>query len=83
MNRFDYLAPAELFVGKSRVSARGSPMRYLRFPTSAEIKYAVKSLETPALLGAALVVGEDRYEGPEFERSMRGSSSPSVAANDK
>jgi hypothetical protein len=83
MNRFDYLAPAELFVGKSRVSARGSPMRYLRFPTSAEaIKYAVESLETPALLGAALVVGEDRYEGPEILALYEGSASPSVAAND-
>jgi len=67
MNRFDYLAPAELFVGKGGLSARGSPMRYLRFPTSAEaIKYAVESLETAALLSAALVVGEDRYEGPEI-----------------
>ena len=83
MNRFDYLAPAELFVGKSRVSARGSPMRYLRFPTSAEaIKYAVESLETPALLGAALVVGEDRYEGPEIRALYEESASPSVAAND-
>ena len=77
MNRFDYLAPAELFVGKSRVSARGSPMRYLRFPTSAEaIKYAVESLETPALLGAALVVGEDRYEGPEIRAPYEGERFP-------
>jgi hypothetical protein len=77
MNRFDYLAPAELFVGKSRVSARGSPMRYLRFPTSAEaIKYAVESLETPALLGAALVVGEDRYEGPEIRALYEGERFP-------
>jgi hypothetical protein len=67
MSQFDYLAPAELFVGKGRTSARGSPMRYLRFPTSAEaIKYAVESLEPSALLGAAMVVGEDRFEGADI-----------------
>jgi hypothetical protein len=77
MDPFDYRAPAELFVGKSRVSTRGSPMRYLRFPTSAEaIKYAVESLETPALLSAALVVGEDRFEGPEIRALYEGKRFP-------
>jgi len=77
MNRFDYLAPAELFMGKSRVSTRGSPMRYLRFATSAEaIKYAVESLEPPVLLSAALVIGEDRYEGPEIRALYEGKRFP-------
>jgi hypothetical protein len=77
MDRFDYRAPAELFVGKNRLSARGSPMRYLRFPTSAEaIKYAVECLETSALLSAALVVGEDRFEGPEIQALYKGDRFP-------
>lgn len=42
-------------------------MRYRRFPTSAEaIKYAVEALETVGLLSAALIVGEDRFEGAEI-----------------
>jgi hypothetical protein len=77
MNRFDYSAPAELFVGKGRTSARGSPMRYLRFPTSAEaIKYAVESLETSALLGATMVVGEDRFEGADIRALYQGEHFP-------
>ena len=35
-----------------------------------------KSLETPALLGAALVVGEDRYEGPEIRALYEGERFP-------
>ena len=67
MSRFDYTAPAELYFGRARGSARGSPMRYRRFPTSAEaIKYAVEALETVGLLSAALVVGDDRFEGAEI-----------------
>jgi hypothetical protein len=38
--------------------------------------YAVESLETPALLGAALVVGEDRYEGPEIRALYEGERFP-------
>jgi hypothetical protein len=77
MRNFDYLAPAELFVGKARGSARGSGMRYLRFPTSAEaIKYAVESLETTALLSAALVVGEDRFEAGEIAALYKGERFP-------
>ena len=74
MDRFDYRAPAELFVGKSRVSTRGSPMRYQ--PQQKPIKYAVESLETPALLSAALVVGEDRFEGPEIRALYEGKRFP-------
>ena len=67
MGNFDYAAPAELFIGRTRGSSRGSPMKYLRFPTAAEaIKYAVESLDTAVLLSAALVVGEDRYDGAQI-----------------
>ena len=68
MSRFDYTAPAELFVG---------PMSYRRFPTSAEaIKYAVETLENVALLSAALVVGEDRFEGVEIRALYEGKLFP-------
>jgi hypothetical protein len=68
MGDFDYTAPAELFVGKGRGRPRaGSPMSYKRFSTSAEaIKYAVETLDIVSLSGAALVVGEDRYDGAEI-----------------
>ena len=74
MSSFDYFAPAELFVGKSRISARGSPMRYLRFTDA--IKYAIESLESSALLGAAMVVGEDRFEGVEIRALYEGKCFP-------
>jgi len=42
-------------------------MTYRRFPTSAEaIKYAVEALKADSLASAALVIGEDRYNGAEI-----------------
>ena len=62
MSDFDYTAPAELFVGTGRGTARGNPMKYSRFLTSAEaIRHAVEELNANALSGAALVVEEERY----------------------
>jgi hypothetical protein len=67
MGDFDYTAPAELFVGRRRGSSRGSHMTYKRFSTSAEaIRYAVETLDTVSLASAALVVGEDRYDGAQI-----------------
>lgn len=77
MNRFDYLAPAELFIGKNRISARGSPVRYLRFSTSAEaIKHAVEALAPKASLSASLVVGDDHYNAPEIRALYDGKGFP-------
>jgi hypothetical protein len=77
MGNFDYTAPAELFVGRRRGSARGSPMWYMRFLTTAEaIKYAVESLETAVLLSAALIVGEDRYDGAQIRELYDGNGYP-------
>ena len=62
MPNFDYTTPAELFVGTGRGSARGNPMKYSRFSTSAEaIRHAIEELNANALSGAALVVHEERY----------------------
>ena len=54
-----------------------SELDLLDRPASAEaIKYAVESLKTPALLSAAYVVGEDRYEGPEIRALYEGKRFP-------
>ena len=77
MGDFDYAAPAELFVARKSGSRRGSPMRYIRFPTSAEaIKYAVESLGSAALLSASLVVGDDRYDGRQIRDLYDGKGYP-------
>jgi hypothetical protein len=68
MGDFDYTAPAELFVGKGRGTARGRPMPYRRFSTSADaIKYAVAMLDPVAVAGAVLIVGKDRFEGVQIQ----------------
>ena len=70
---FDYTAPAELFVGKGRGSSGGSHMTYRRFPTSAEaVEYAVETLSPVSLNSAALVVGEDRYNGEQIRELYAG-----------
>ena len=52
-------------------------MSYRRFPTAAEaIKYAVETLENVAVLSAALVVGEDRFEGAEIRALYEGKQFP-------
>ena len=80
MPDFDYKAPAELFVGTGRGTARGNPMKYSRFTTSAEaIKHAVETLGANALAGAALVVGEDRYEGAQIQALYDSTSFPRAA----
>jgi hypothetical protein len=77
MGNFDYTAPAELFVGKERGTARGSHMTYRRFSTSAEaIQYAVETLAAVSLSRAALIVGEDRYEGAQIRELYDGTSYP-------
>ena len=83
MGDFDYTAPAELFVGKGRGSARGSPMAYKRFSTSAEaIKYAAETLDALSLASAALVVGEDRYDGPRIRELYDDTRYPSAGVPD-
>jgi hypothetical protein len=73
MGDFDYSAPAELFMGKRRGTARGRAMTYKRFPTSAEaINYAVGTLDPVELAGAVLVVGDERYEGAQIQELYEG-----------
>jgi len=52
-------------------------MTYRRFPTSAEaIKYAIEALRADSLASAALVVGEDRYNGAEIRELYAGKQYP-------
>ncbi len=77
MADFDYTSPAELFVGKGRGSSGGSHMTYRRFPTSAEaIKYAIEMLMPDSLGSAALVIGEDRYNGEQIRELYAGTRYP-------
>jgi hypothetical protein len=68
MDTFDYREPAELFVGKGHGTARGRPLVYKRFSTSAEaLTYAVTMLDEVALSGSVLVIGDDRFEGAQIK----------------
>ena len=90
MRRFDYDAEAELFPGFARASRR-QPVGYRRFSRAAEaIRFAIEELPPESLAGAALEVGEERfdsramrqlYESPDYPlaRPVR-NASPNAAA---
>jgi hypothetical protein len=59
MDKFDYGAPAELYPGRNRKSAR--KVNYRRFETAADaIRFAVEELPEPLLLGAFIEIDEQR-----------------------
>ena len=58
---FNYEAPAELFPGRNR-RARIRVAKYMRFGRAADaIRFAIEDLPTDLLLGAFLVIDEQRY----------------------
>jgi len=62
MAAFDYAAEAELFPGAARPSRR-QPVGYRRFASAAEaLRFAMEELAPEALAGAALEVGDDRFD---------------------
>jgi hypothetical protein len=88
MAAFDYDAEAELFPGAAR-PARRQPIGYRRFASAAEaLRFAMEELSPGSLAGAALEVGDERfdchgmrqlYEAADYplarrERSGQGSS---------
>jgi hypothetical protein len=62
MAAFDYDAEAELFPGAAR-PYRGQPIGYRRFASVAEaLRFAMEELSPGSLAGAALEVGDERFD---------------------
>jgi hypothetical protein len=64
LNGFDYNAPAELFPTRSKTHTGN--LRYKRFDTAAEARFAVEEIPAPALMGAFLEVDEARFGAQEI-----------------
>jgi hypothetical protein len=66
MNRFDYSAPAELYPGRNRKSAR--KVSYRRFETAADaIRFAIEELPELLLLGACIEIDEQRLSYKDIQ----------------
>jgi hypothetical protein len=73
---FDYGAEAELFSGAARPSRR-QPMGYRRFANAAEaLRFAIEELAPAALAGAALEVGDQRFDMHDMRRLYEASDYP-------
>jgi hypothetical protein len=63
---FDYNAPAELYPGRNRKSAK--KVTYRRFETAADaIRFAVEELPEPLLLGACIEINEQRLNYKDIQ----------------
>jgi hypothetical protein len=63
---FDYHAPAELYPGRNRKSAKR--VSYRRFETAADaIRFAVEELPELLLLGACIEIGEQRLNHKDIQ----------------
>ena len=88
MPTFDYGAEAELFPGVARPSRR-RPVGYRRFARAADaIRFAIEELPPESLAGAALEVGDERfdsrgmrslYESPDYPLARRKLTGPASA----
>lgn len=66
MYNFDYNAPAELFPGRNRNSAK--KCSYRRFKTAADaIRFAIEELPEPLLLGACIEINEQRLNCKDIQ----------------
>lgn len=76
MVTFDYAAPAELFSGAAR-SSRRQPIGYRRFASAAQaLRFAIEELAPEALAGAALEVGDQRFDSHEMRRLYQAADYP-------
>lgn len=66
MYGFDYNAPAELYPGRNRKSAK--KVSYRRFETAADaIRFAVEELPELLLLGACIEINEQRLNYKDIQ----------------
>ena len=66
MYSFDYNAPAELYPGRNRKSAKKAS--YRRFETAADaIRFAVEELPELLLLGACIEINEQRLNYKDIQ----------------
>jgi hypothetical protein len=74
--KFDYGAPAELFMAKRKNGPR-TRIKYRRFVTAAEaIRFAVEEFPAVRTLGAWMQVGDDRFNSDEICRLYENSDYP-------
>jgi hypothetical protein len=65
--KFDYDAPAELFMAKRKGGAR-QPLGYRRFATAAEaIRFAIEDFPAVRMLGAWMQVGDERFDSDSIQ----------------
>ena len=78
MVRFDYAAPAEMFMTRAKLTRR-PPVTYRRFATAAEaIQYAIEEIPAPLLLGAVMEVSEQRFDHRAIRELYDGAGYPLV-----
>jgi len=66
--KFDFGAPAELFMAKRKGGTR-QPLGYRRFATAADaIRFAVEDFPAIRTLGAWLQVGDERFDSDDIQR---------------
>jgi len=86
LDRFDYGAPAELFLG-SRKAAKSRPKyrpTYQRFDTAAEaLRFAIEGMPATVLPQAWLVVEEARFRSDELRYLYEGAGYPLARAAGK
>lgn len=76
MAPFDYSTEAELFSGFARAFRR-QPVGYRRFASAAEaIRFAMEELSAESLAGAALEVGDQRFDSHGMRRLYESSDYP-------
>jgi hypothetical protein len=76
MAPFDYSTEAELYSGFARAFRR-QPVGYRRFASAAEaIRFAMEELSAESLPGAALEVGDRRFDSHGIRRLYEASNYP-------
>jgi hypothetical protein len=64
--RFDYNAPAELYPGRNRKSAK--KVSYRRFETAADaIRFAIEELPELLLIGACIEINDQRLNHKDIQ----------------